>query len=399
MARHRIEPVQPSPEAFNRMRWLLRLGRPIGEFIIGRNMTITTSGQETFPQEGAVLLVANHVCEIDPGMLLVRAGRPIQFMTSQSALVNDFQGRLIAAFGVIPKKKFQSDSKAVKLMVRWAQLGAAVGLFPEGQRSWDGHTLPPLPGIEKLVRLVGAPVVTARILNGARVWPRWAPKPRKGRVHIEFDAPHAFDKRTPPAQILEHLVSHMKVDPLAQRDWPVRGTDLAVGLANLLHACPACNAIDVMQERGDVLGCPRCGASWTVTTELELRGAGGAGDMLISEAWALLKERFAETWVADPARFARNGVVLESEPMTLLDTTDAEAVEVGKGRLQLTAEGLRLDNGTWSLPFEELVATTVEYTRRLAFFSSERIYEAVLPTESVVKWEWIVPHWHQRHGA
>lgn len=391
--KRRIEPVPPSAEALVRMRRILRVagGPAHALFRLGLGVEVTASGTEHLPQEGPVFVLANHITTPDAGFITVMGKRPIQFMVAKSAMVSDFRGRVLAQFGVIPKQKFASDSTAVKTLLRWRDLDAAVGLFPEGERSWDGHTLPLIPGIGKLVRLVKAPVVTVRVLNGHRVWPRWAEKARRGRVHLEFDAPVQFARREKVEVIRKHLEDRLRVDPAEAPDWEVRGTQLAAGLKNLLHACPACNALDALQEAGDIVGCASCGASWTVDTNNRLTGH---SELSVAEAWALVKERFAEHWVGDPARFAKDGTVLESEPAHMVDAMALEPTEIARGQLRLTPE--RVEMGEWSLPLTELKAVSVDFRRQLQFVHDGGVAEAVLPTESCLKWEWITRHWMGR---
>ena len=391
--KRRVEPVPPSAEALLRMRRILRYAGPPAHalFRYGLGVTVTASGTEHLPQEGPVFVLANHVTTPDAGFITVMGKRPIQFMVAKSAMVSDLRGRVLAQFGVIPKQKFASDSTAVKALLRWRELDAAVGLFPEGERSWDGHTLPLLPGIGKLVRLVKAPVVTVRVLNGHRVWPRWAEKARRGRVHLEFDEPVTFDRREKVEVIQQHVEDRLRVDPAEAPDWEVTGTRLAAGLKNLLHACPACNALDALQELDDTVRCASCGAAWTVDTHNRLSGH---SELTVAEAWALVKERFAEHWVADPARFARDGTVLESEPAHLVDALALEPIELARGQLRLTPDTISL--GDWSRPLSELKAVSVDFRRQLQFVTDDGVAEAVLPTESCLKWEWITRHWMAR---
>ena len=145
--------------------------RPYYRFITNRWSPHTCEGAEHVPRVGPVLLLANHTCFFDAPIIPLFAERPVITMTTES-LLQGRHGAFLMSLGVVPKKKFVSDSRAVRLLKGWADAGAAIGMFPEGQRTWDGLPLPLLPGVEKLVRLLGIPVITARIYNGDRVWPR-----------------------------------------------------------------------------------------------------------------------------------------------------------------------------------------------------------------------------------
>ena len=400
MALHRNPATPPSPENLamiqRAMRWLI----PAFRLGLSPRVPITVSGLEHFPKEGPVFLLSNHQTALDPILLTIAVNRPVHFMATQALLQEGPVGRFVGWLGAVPKKKFSADLRAVKQLIAWRALDAAVGLFPEGQRSWDGEPLPLLDGIEKLVRLMKAPVVTARLHNADRVWPRWAPKPRWGRIHIELDPPEALHERSPETlrPILERRVQLWSKD--SQR-FPVRGGDLALGLANALFACPRCGVFDTFTERGDTLSCHACLAVYTVTPELTLRGPGG--ERPIAEAVTAAKALVTRRRAADLTRFSAEGVVMESERAELLDVTEDDAVPLGAGHLRLTAEGLSLHPTpsappSWRLPFTELRATSVEMRRRLQFQGKERIFEVVLPTESAVKWEWMVPRWQRGEG-
>jgi 1-acyl-sn-glycerol-3-phosphate acyltransferase len=196
MALHRNPATPPSPENLamiqRAMRWLI----PAFRLGLSPRVPISVSGLEHFPKDGPVFLLSNHQTALDPILLTIAVNRPVHFMATQALLQEGPVGRFVGWLGAVPKKKFSADLRAVKQLIAWRALDAAVGLFPEGQRSWDGEPLPLLDGIEKLVRLMKAPVVTARLHNADRVWPRWAPKPRWGRIHIELDPPEALHERS-----------------------------------------------------------------------------------------------------------------------------------------------------------------------------------------------------------
>jgi len=357
---------------------------------------LTVEGREHVVADQPCLILANHASLMDPLSILLTAPRYAQFMATQS-LFNGRLGQILAWWGVVPKKKFTVDSRAIRLLKGWTDVGSPVALFPEGQRTWDGRPLPLLDGIEKLVRLLGAPVVTARIYNADRVWPRWAPAPRRGRVHVVFDPPRSFARREDVQVIRDFIAQGIQVDPDAHR-YTVRGRNLAVGLSNVLFACPACQAVEALKERADQLGCSECGGRWTVDTTNHLTPTGGGEPLSIAAAWDAVQAGFAERdWITDLDRHRDDGVILESKPVALFDVTDELPVAVGKGRIVLTRDGLRLDGeGSWSIGMDALRSVSAEQRDRLYFFTKDRCYEPIMPDESVVKWELITDHWRRR---
>ncbi|MFW6079650.1 MAG: lysophospholipid acyltransferase family protein, partial [Gemmatimonadota bacterium] len=64
--------------------------------------------------------------------------------------------------------------------------GHGVGVYVEGERSWDGRLQPPRLGTLRLILKAGAPVVPCGIRGAYDVWPRWHSAIRRARVRITF---------------------------------------------------------------------------------------------------------------------------------------------------------------------------------------------------------------------
>ena len=64
---------------------------------------------------------------------------------------------------------------------------------------------------------------------------------------------------------------------------------------------------------------------------------------------------------------------MESEPLTLMDQSGVDGVEITKGQLQLTATEVRVDNvdKPWSIPLTELRLVSVEMTHKLWLTTSD----------------------------
>jgi 1-acyl-sn-glycerol-3-phosphate acyltransferase len=403
MAIRRHVPVPPSAENLRKMeRTLAWVHRPLRWGLMPLQR-ITVSGLESFPRKGPVLVLGNHAGFLDPVTMILATRRPIQFMASEGLLQESALAPLLCYFGVVAKKKQVKDSKAVRHLKAWVELGAAVGLFPEGQRTWDGRPLPLAPGIEKLVRLLDVPVVTARLVNAYHQWPRWAVHPRAGRVHLSLDPPRRFAAGTPLTEVRAEIERAIRVDDREAEGWRLWGRKLALGVANPLFACPACGAIDALREAGDTVSCSACPGGWRVDLRARLWPLDRGAPLELADAFARAQAHLAETWTADPRRFEADGTILRSEPMRLLDTTAELAAPLAEGHLVLRPDALAVESASgaasWTLPLSSLDVADVDMRRRLVFRAGGRTFEAVLPTESVIKWGLAVPHWMARAGV
>ena len=357
------------------------------------------------PDEPALIL-SNHVSLFDPWFTIAAARRAVHFLATAAAMRDPLMGVVLRSFGSIPKKKFTADPGAIRVMKKWVDLGGTVGSYPEGERSWDGELLPLLPGIEALVRLLDVPVVPVRILNADRVFPRWAARRRFGPVKIVFDAPRAFDRKQARTELRPWLEQRLRIDQADERNHaPVRGRELALGLENPLFRCPVCFAWHALVPSGDAIRCRECTATWRVDTDnAMLAEAGPARSLRIVEARAEIAARTrADEFLVDPRRHARDGIVAESEPATIVDVSERVAKPLGRARLQLSATTLRFLAPTGPrdellrIELDALVNANVELRRVLAFRDKQdRVFEVDLPRESPLAWAELVEHWRTR---
>ena len=388
MAARQLPPLQPSARNLALVRRRVRLWRPPFVAAMSRWVQLSVAGRERVPRRQPVLFLANHTGFFDPPIMVRAAGAPVTMLATASNFREGPLGRFFVHFGAVPKMKYTADARAIISLKRWADAGAYVGLFPEGERTWDGRPLPLAPGIEKLVRLLDVPLVTMRIYNGFRQSPRWSPRFRRGAVHVEMDEPHHFTRGTPLSEIRGYIAERIAVDALSAPRFPVAGSGFARGIANVAWACPQCWSIDGLREAGNTLacgGCGGCGGLWRVDADARLHGRRGAATYTLPEAVDRIR-RHHDGAVAD-------GGLLPpaSEPMSLLDITSGHPREVAAGALRLTADELLIEGAApLRLSIDQVQSITVDMRRRLTFRVGKRYLEAVIPRESVLKWEWFV---------
>lgn len=395
MPSKRIQPLAPTAENHEKTDRRARVLHTPMRIALRQvsGLTYSTTGTEALDTRQPHLWLCNHVSLFDPVITSHAVMRTIHYMATQGAMADPVIGRLLRFFGSVPKKKFATDVGAIRNLRKWAAVNAQVGVFPEGERSWDGRLAPLVPGIESLVRLLKLPVVTVRIINADRWWPRWG-KWRKGHVHMDVDAPVYFDRSAKPEEVRAHIESRLSIDVDNCPRWPVTGTDLAHGLANPLFACPHCMSVDALEEKRDHVECQVCGSAWRVTTENTLIAEGDQDDLTIIEANDAVRAHYRQHWALDPERFERDGTIAESKHAKIYDMTGDEPQLVAEGRIRMDPESLHLVGAKdWAIPMDEMVSAAVELTRRLQFRGKERLYEVVLEDESVLKWEWLAHHW------
>ena len=210
------------------------------------------------------LLISNHVTNYDPLILGVQLRRHMYFVATEHILRQGFVSKLLTfCFDPIGRPKGGAAAGAVLEIMRRLKDGHSVGLFAEGNCSWDGKTADFPEATGKMVRACGAPLVTCRIKRGYLAAPRWAYTGRKGPVEVE--AVHVYQpeelRAMKPAEINRHIAEDIFTDAYAeQRKQALRykGKELAKGIEHVLLVCPQCRKLDTIKSRGNVFSC-ECG--------------------------------------------------------------------------------------------------------------------------------------------
>ena len=226
------------------------------------------------------LILATHVGYWDPFVISILTGDPVHWVAADQTFRSPLQGYLLQFVGAIPKTKGVSDFETIREILRIRRNAGVVGVFPEGQRTWDGVTLPLLPATAKLVKLLKVPVITARFKGAYFAHPRWARSSRRGKLLVEFH--HAFD----PAQVrslsteeiyrtLQSLLEHDDYQFQTSRMIPYRGARRAEYIENVLFSCPVCRAVDSIRSHGDSFTCSDCRTTWDYTAKGFLHAHGG----------------------------------------------------------------------------------------------------------------------------
>ncbi|RLQ92579.1 lysophospholipid acyltransferase family protein [Planomicrobium sp. Y74] len=96
------------------------------------------TGTEKFPDQGGILLCANHIHALDPPVVGMTSPRTVHFMAKEELFKVPILGRILPQVNAFPVKRGMSDREALRSALKLLKNGEVVGLFPEGTRSTDG---------------------------------------------------------------------------------------------------------------------------------------------------------------------------------------------------------------------------------------------------------------------
>ncbi len=127
------------------------------------------AGAEYVPDEGAVILCANHESLSDPIALICSTRRWVRYMGKKELFGVWGLGALLRGLGAFPVDRGQNDLGAVRTSLAILKEGGALGIFPQGRRAYKGaedfHS-----GVSLIALRSRAPVIPVFISGRARLF-------------------------------------------------------------------------------------------------------------------------------------------------------------------------------------------------------------------------------------
>lgn len=158
-------------------------------------------GLENVPDSGPCFLIANHQSVLDPILVQGACARPVHSFTKSSQFSSGgFVRWLLLRVNAIPVRRYRVDPQAVRTALRVLERDGVVGIYPEGERSWDGTLQPLRRGTVRLILKAGVPVVPCGVDGSFGAWPRWSRRPSRVRVRVRFGRPLRFARHETRAE-------------------------------------------------------------------------------------------------------------------------------------------------------------------------------------------------------
>lgn len=168
--------------------------------------------EEHVPDEGAALLVCNHVSYMDALILAAVVPRPVRFVMYYKIFNIPFMNWIFRTAKAIPIASPKEDAallqRAFDTVDEALANGELVLIFPEGKLTADGNINPFRGGVEKILARRPVPVVPMALRGmWASMWSRRDTRlgrmrvPRRLRARVEVIAAPALPATTPAAAL------------------------------------------------------------------------------------------------------------------------------------------------------------------------------------------------------
>ena len=347
--------------------------------------------KECVPAEPPFFVVSTHRDYLDPFFIALALPFPLRYVTTFQMFRKPVSAFIFRKLLCIPKKRHGPDMECLRQTLNAIDGGYAIGVFPEGERSWTGTPYPLRPEALKLLRKhAGVPILPVRVEGSYLAWPRWASIFRHAAVRVVFQEPIRLDPVETMAQCETRLMSAILPEDSAITCTSRRR---ARGLERVIYRCPVCRAFDSLQSaEGTKLRCGSCGLTLSVTSGCALRLRDGT-EASIQAVYDGIRIAIDDTRLGSDAEMP----LASSHQCVLFRQSGTRFRKVGVGSLVLTRDRLiwRGSPASYELPLSVIASVTVESNRMLVIApglhgvatDSGAPSQLVFPRESVLKWQ------------
>ena len=176
---------------------------------------------EHIPEEGAAVLVCNHVSYVDAIVIMAESPRPIRFVMDHHIFKSPFAGWVFRHAKAIPIAPSHENpemlTRAYETCARALAEGDLVCIFPEGKLTKTGDLNPFRHGVTEIIRRTPAPVVPMALRGlwgsvfsraGETRWPRPVQKGVMSRLTLAVGEPLDPSQATPEG--LQQIVTELR---------------------------------------------------------------------------------------------------------------------------------------------------------------------------------------------
>ncbi|MEM0978828.1 MAG: lysophospholipid acyltransferase family protein [Cyanobacteria bacterium P01_H01_bin.58] len=135
-------------------------------------------GAQQVPQEGPLIIVANHASDFDPPLLSNCVQRPVSYMAKEELFRVPVLATAIRLYGAYPVKRGSADRSAIRAALKQLEQGWAVGVFLQGTRTVDGRIPQPKLGAALIAAKAQVPLLPVSLWGTHRILPKGAKLPR-----------------------------------------------------------------------------------------------------------------------------------------------------------------------------------------------------------------------------
>lgn len=353
------------------------------------------------------IVLGNHTNNLDPIFMAAGIKYPIHFVASDEYFRSPMLRFLLNRVGAIPKVKLTADINSVNNIRNLIEAKRAIGIFPEGSRSWDGNTLNVLIPTAKLIKRLKVPVVAAEFTGAYYSWPRWAKSIRRGQIKISYKIilnENDIEEKSSVEiySIINNAMKHNEYESQNKLMQPFKGKALAEHLELFLYICPECLNIGSLNSENDRLCCKKCGYEvkydkygfFKSDSKLHFDNPAAWGQWQRNWFSDKIKEHFISMKVQSStlSHSSLTDILLEDEVFVKTGEKASPLKDFGEGNINLNLNELKfLSTYQKELTFDikKIRGINVQYNSLFEFYYENVLYRFIFKTKFVSAYKWV----------
>ena len=293
--------------------------------------------------KGPHIILSNHLTMYD--FLLVMLPlypHRLNAVTAQKFFLYRPLHKLLPIVGCIPKNMFDADIRSVISMKSVLKDGNGVLLFPEGRCSSNHEYMGMHKATGKLIKKLGAPVISCYMEGAATCMAHWRKGVRYGRIQVTYK--NLFSTDDIASMSVEEINSAIDArlsgaEGAPPPDKPFRtfgARRLAEGLHQVLYYCPKCGQDFTMTTKGNMIRCSQCGNAAIMDCEAGLTPTDGS-----------IAHEEISLWYRDQVRHEMSSLSEDMEPIIEKVKVRTPSPKPGDGMIESGYGTMRLDPRGW----------------------------------------------------
>ncbi len=362
---------------------------------------IHVSQNDTKSLSPPYLVLANHVTYWDPFLVNMFVSEPICYIAEAVYFRNPFFRLILNSVGSIPKKRYLKQYLPVKRLFRAKNYGRILGIFPEGERKWDGTTdFKDLLATAKLIKKLDVPVITVKIEGGYLAYPRWAKLARRGKVNLSYTLCLTRDEvgQLSIEQIedkIKKYLNHDEVDFQIKEHNKYLGKNLAENLEHLLFVCPNCLSFNTLVSHHNQLTCHKCQYGVVYNQYGFLEGLQKKLYFANLRDWNRWQNQFLKEFIAEKYRIKNQDgkdILRDTEVQIFAGSLNKPFTYVGKGNLCLNQKELYFelpDRENYYFSLDKITGLSVQFQAVLEFIYQDNMYRFRFQNPHLSAYKWV----------
>ena len=152
------------------------------------------TGTENVPPMGPLVVIANHMSNLDPSFLSASVPRRLKYLAKDNLFraIGPVGRWYLRNYGAFPIDRVGVDARAFRWALRQLQQDAALVVFPEGTRSRTASLNEAKAGAVSLILKSGAPVLPVGITGTERMQPFLRVVNPTGKIRVNIGQPFSL---------------------------------------------------------------------------------------------------------------------------------------------------------------------------------------------------------------